>query len=106
MSSSSVPVTDPSGKATEVVNSLAVWEAIKEVVHAMEVATEVDPMDPIAEVDFGSLIHDPVGTCSPRSKVKMIEISLMLGRSIFHEAFCWRGKSELNLVRNAELVRA
>ena len=106
MSSSCVPFMDPSSKGAEEVNSWAVCEAVKEVIHSMEVATEVDPMDPIAQVDFGSLIHDPVGTCSPRSKVKTSEISLMLGRSIFQEAFCWRGKSELNLVRNSVLSRA
>ena len=72
----------------------------------MDDPAEVDPVYPIANPDFGSLSHDPIGTRLLRSKVKTRESSLGLGVSIFHEVPCWSGKSELNLVRNWASVRS
>ena len=94
-----MPFTYIAGKAAEEVNSLLSCSAGEKGTQVMEVA-EVGPVSPISQPHFGSLVNEPVGSVSPRSKEKTSELTLVLGRSRSQELSCGvRGKSEQNLVR-------
>ena len=106
MSSACVPFTDVAGETFKEVNPCACFNSGEKWVHvSVEGSAEVGPMSPISQADFLSLIHDAIEDVSSRKRVKTFEIILVCSRSSSHELFCWRGKSELNLVRKAASVR-
>ena len=95
-----------SGKALEDCNPCWVLKASEKGVHLQLVGAEVEPVSPMSEPDFGSLVHDPVEGVSPSKMEQTSEVLLVLGRSSSHDCFCVRGKCELNMVRNWQSVRS
>ena len=107
MSSSCMPFTDKAGKTSQDCNLFSVFNSLEKGVQVRVVAAdEVGPVSPMSNPDFLSLSNDPVGRVSLRKIVQTSELSLLCRRSKSHEAPCWRGKSELNLVRNWESERS
>ena len=100
-----MPFTDMTGKTLEECNLL--WDgcAAEKGVHTVEDSAEVFPVSPISQPDFVSLSQDPTGGVSPRSTVNTSEASLVLNRSMSHEASCGRGNSALKRAKNAESER-
>ena len=106
MSSACAPFTDVAGESFKEVNCCASFNSGEKRVHVtVEGLAEVGPVSPISQADFLSLIHDAIEGVSSRKSIKTLEIMLVCSRSSSHELPCWRGKSELNLVRKAASSR-
>ena len=81
MSSTSAPFTHKAGEALQESNACWVCNASEKGVHLQLVGAKVEPVSPISEPDFGSLVHDPVLTVSPSKMEQTSEVRLVLAQS-------------------------
>ena len=104
--SSGVSIANPMGKGLDKGKLFGLGEVLEERVRDAEVGGKPAPVSPELFPRFVSLSHDPMGCCSRRSSAKTSKHSLALRVCMCQEAFCVRGKSEWNLVRNSVSVRS
>lgn len=104
--SSGVSSSYPSGKGLDEGKLLRLGQGMEEWVTESKEGDELGPVFPEFLPGFASLSHDPMGCRSRRSSAQTKEEMLVLRVCICQEAFCDKGKDRLNLVRNAESLRA
>ena len=85
MSSTSAPFTHKAGEALQESNACWVCNSSEKGVHLQLVGAKVEPVSPISEPDFGSLVHDPVETVLPSRMEQTSEVLLVVGRSSSHD---------------------